>query len=159
MRRAPKPRDLSAKEFSKQLKALGIVHDGVTGRLFDLRAGSSLPGSAIRDTRRRIQRRATIEAALAARAEAERARAAAEAIVRHQEQTASRIAKACVGPPRAPLTGEEAIAQLADDFRTAHARGYPVTYREMSLLGWQRAQLDRYEAEARERAYGLENAA
>ena len=67
-------------------------------------------------------------------------------------------ASAALVNPRAVLTGDAAIAQLADDMRYAVTRLGNVTQDDMSLLGWSRTQLATYEIAARERAYKLEAA-
>lgn len=51
--------------------------------------------------------------------------------------------------PRDTLSGDSAIERMADDMRIAHARNGSVTKDELSLIGWRRAQLDRYGEDAR----------
>jgi hypothetical protein len=58
--------------------------------------------------------------------------------------------------PRAPLDGDAAIDQLADDMKSALTRTGGVTRDEMLLIGWTERQLDKFTTRARERAYASE---
>lgn len=69
-----------------------------------------------------------------------------------------RVGSAALDNPRAALTGEAAVEQLADDMRFAATRLGNATREDMSLLGWKYSQLTEHEAAARERAYALEQA-
>jgi hypothetical protein len=57
---------------------------------------------------------------------------------------------------RALLTGQDAIAQMADDFRVVATRIGHVDRDDLTLLGWLNAQIDKHGDAARQKALRAE---
>lgn len=70
----------------------------------------------------------------------------------------SAIIDSALVPPRAGLTGEAAVAQMADDMRLASQREGGVTDRELELKGWTSAQVKALAPRANIRAQQLAGA-
>jgi hypothetical protein len=57
---------------------------------------------------------------------------------------------------RALLTGKNAIAQMADDFRVINTRRGHVDREDLELLGWLNPQIDLHGTAARQKALAME---
>jgi hypothetical protein len=131
------------------------------GYFLDLRAPRAARETArhegVRDARRRLNRRATVDALLAARAEREAAAAAADAAQAERERIAASIAPVVLPPARSGLKGAAAIAQLADDFITITTTAEGADLHALERMGWRRAQIFEHTAAARTLAYSRQD--
>lgn len=57
--------------------------------------------------------------------------------------------------PRATMTGEKAVEQMADDLRVTETRSGSVTREDLEVLGWSGLQIDRHISAARKTAQSL----
>jgi hypothetical protein len=143
-------------QFRTEATRLGflIIGAGSTLSFADRRDTRTALG-AERDRRGRIDYAATLAKLRAARALAEAARIRAEDVAALRRRILDRLAPSAFVPPRATLTGDTALRQLAEDMRQASQREGGVTRDDLELLGWTSAQLDATAAAARRLAQSL----
>lgn len=91
--------------------------------------------------RGRLQRRETLVALKAWRAEHETRLAASAALQQQRLALAERLAPQVVPGCRADLTEAAAIAQLADDYLTRAAGYGSIDFKSLIQMGWSAAQL------------------
>ncbi|QDW39028.1 phospholipase [Bradyrhizobium sp. KBS0727] len=142
--------DLSPKEFRDALVDHGFAYLTPIGRYVDIRerqVGRYL--DPVRDRSGRILRRQTLAALLAARDQAEAARAMIRQAHARRQAIAGKIAPHVVSPCRADLKGTAAIAQLADDFLTRFASAGHVQFLDLIQMGWRADQLKAHADDAR----------
>lgn len=151
----PRTPDLSPIEFRHALLDHGFAYLGAAVDLYvDLRFPK--PGhylASVRDSRRRILRRETLDALLADRATSETAKKAADAVRMRQEKIAATIAPVALPPIRANLADAAAVAQLADDFVMQSTRSDGVVFADLKLMGWRDEQIRQHSPAARILAY------
>jgi hypothetical protein len=154
----PRPTDLTASAFDQQLKLHGFFHIRAEGRFADARAkGCPRTEPVLRG--KRIDRKATLDALIAARKGRQDALATAEAAQIERERVAALIAPRALPAARAGLDGAEAIAQLADDFIVLTTRSEGAALPDLLRMGWRKSQVfehaDAARALAAERQNGL----
>ena len=157
----PRFNDLSPHDFRQQLQLLGFAYlGGTVDKFIDLRfpkAGRYI--DPVKNKRKRMLRQATLDALLKDREASAKAKIAADAEAALRARIAETMAPRGMSPARHAIEDDaEAIRLMAEDFRHARARQEGVTRRDMTLLGWTLAQLDRYGALAGQTAYQLEGA-
>jgi hypothetical protein len=103
----------------------------------------------VTDARGRMQRRESLAALKAWRAEHEARLAASTKLQQQRIALAGRLAPQVVPGCRADLTDAAAIAQLADDFLTRAAGYGSIDFKSLIQLGWSAAQLREYGDPAR----------
>ena len=157
-RRISKPTDLSASDFSLQLKLNGFLHLRGEGRFADVRA-KGCPRTEPVMRGKRINRQATLDALLADRKTRQDAAAAAEALQIERERVAETIAPTALPAARASLEGAAAIAQLADDFITITTRNEGAALPDLVRMGWRKSQVFEHADAARNLAYSRQNGA
>ena len=129
-------------EFRAALQESGFTYLKQLERFVDRRdmtgRRSYLP---VTDERGRIQRRATLAALKAWRAEREASLAAKAAIEQQRIALAERLAPKAMPGCRADLTDADAVAQLADDYLTRTAAAGSIEFKALIQMGWSAAQL------------------
>lgn len=160
MPRAKANPDITIRQFRNTCHDEGFAWLGGTAQKFvDLRfpvwGRYILPE---RNDRGQILHAETLTALRASRAASEQEKARAEAERARQVSLAEKLAPQVVPPPRDTLANAEAISVMADDMRHANASAGGVRRSDLMLVGWTRAQLDRYGEQARLTAYRLEAA-
>jgi hypothetical protein len=155
-----KTSELTPTEFKAALRTNGFAALPGSRDFLDVQAKGQLvriPG--VIDARRRLQRRETLAALLAARIRrrAQEARDAARKAA--QSDLAASLAPVCLPPPRGGLDGANAIHQLADDFIVMSTRNDGADMYGLLRLGWSRAQLTEYGDDARALADVRQNGA
>lgn len=159
----PRPSDLSPHDFRQALHKHGFAYlGGSVDKFIDLRfprAGDYIEPVKGAGRQKRMLRQATLDALLKSRDAAAKARQATKADAALRARIAETMAPRCMGPVRHTIADDaEAIRVMAEDFRHARARQEGVTRRDMILLGWTGAQINRYAALAGQTAYQLEGA-
>lgn len=158
MPRITRPTDLSAADFTLQLKLQGFLHLRAEGRFADVRA-KGCPRTEAVMRGKRIDRQATLDALMRDRKARQDAAAAAEALQIERERMAETIAPTALPPARASLQGAAAIAQLADDFITITTRNEGAALPDLMRMGWRKSQVFEHADAARSLAYSRQNGA